>query len=221
MKAAVLQLRSTVEARFEIPLGFRKSPEREKIPSGIEAIDTLTSGGIPRGTFTEICGAASSGRTALVIALLGQATRQGECCVWVDTAGAFDPQSASAMGVELERLLWINCGGNAEHALKAVDLLIQSGGFGLVVMDLADTPEREARRIPLASWFRLRHAAERTGAALVAVARRINAGSCSELQLELEPQGPVWRGKLLAGMKTQLESRRQHRSRRAEFKVVR
>ena len=142
MKAAVLQLRSIVEARFEIPLGIRKSLERERIPSGIEAIDTLTAGGVPRGGLTEISGAASSGRTALVVALLGQATRAGECCVWVDTAGAFDPQSASEMGVDLDRLLWINCGGNAEHALKSVDLLIQSGGFGLVVMDLADTPER-------------------------------------------------------------------------------
>ena len=221
MKAAVLQLRSIVEARFEIPLGIRKSLERERIPSGIEAIDTLTAGGVPRGGLTEISGAASSGRTALVVALLGQATRAGECCVWVDTAGAFDPQSASEMGVDLDRLLWIHCGGNAEHALKSVDLLIQSGGFGLVVMDLADTPEREARRIPLASWFRLRHAAERTGAALVAVARNINAASCSELQLELQPLGPVWRGKLLAGLNTEAESRRQHRSRKAEFRVVR
>lgn len=221
MKAAVLQLRSIVEARFEIPLGIRKSLEKEKIPSGIEVIDTLTAGGVPRGGLTEISGTASSGRTALVVALLGQATRAGECCVWVDTAGAFDPQSASEMGVDLDRLLWINCGGNTEHALKSVDLLIQSGGFGLVVMDLADAPEREARRIPLASWFRLRHAAERTGAALVAVARNINAASCSELQLELQPLCPVWRGKLLAGLDTGAESRRQHRSRKAEFRVAR
>ncbi len=220
MKAAVLQLRSTVEARFEIPLGIRKSLEREKIASGIRAIDTLTLGGVPRGALTEISGTTSSGRTALVVALLGQATRAGECCVWVDTAGAFDPQSASEMGVDLDRLLWINCGGNAEHALKSADLLIQSGGFGLVIMDLADTPEREARRIPLASWFRLRHAAERTNAALVAVARHINAASCSELQLDLKPLGPIWRGKLLAGIDVEAESRRQHRSRKTEFRAV-
>jgi len=34
-------------------------------------------------------------------------------------------------------LLWVRCGHSAEHALKAADLLIQGGGFGLVVMDLA------------------------------------------------------------------------------------
>ena len=101
-----------------------------------------------------------------------------ECCAWIDTAGAFDPASALEAGVDLDRILWVNCGGNAEHALKSTDLLIQAGGFGLVVLDLADTPDATARRISLASWFRLRHAAERAGAALVTVERQINARSC-------------------------------------------
>ncbi len=46
----------------------------------------------------------------------------------------------------------MDCGGNARHALEATDLLIQAGGFGLVVLDLGDTPPETARRIPLASW---------------------------------------------------------------------
>ena len=125
--------------------------------------------------------------------------------------------------MDLERVLWVNCGGNAEHALKAVDLLIQAGGFGLVVLDLGDTPDKEARRIPLASWFRLRHAAERTGAALVAVERQINARSCSALQIEMRrgKQGAVWTGKLLRGLVAEAESRKHYRSRTAEFTAVR
>ena len=94
--------------------------------------------------------------------------------------------------MELSKLIWVRCGGHAEHALRAADLLIQAGGFGLVVLDLADTPDKEARRIPLASWFRLRHAAERTGAALVALERQINARSCSALQIEMRRRQPVW-----------------------------
>jgi recombination protein RecA len=86
---------------------------------------------------------------------------------------AFDPVLAVEAGVDLDRVLWVNCGGNAQHALKSTDLLIQAGGFGLVVLDMADTADAITRRIPLASWFRLRHAAERTGAALVAVERQI------------------------------------------------
>jgi hypothetical protein len=74
-----------------------------------------------------------------------------------------------------------------------------------------------ARRIPLASWFRLRHAAERTGAALVAVERQINARSCSTLQIEMRLKKPLWIGKLLRGIMAQAESRKHYRSQVVDF----
>src|SRR3978361_2088534 len=112
MGAAILQLRSDLKARFDVPINFTKRCDIRFIVTGVKAIDDLTSGGIPKGALTEICGIESTGRTALSIAVLGQATRQGECCAWIDAAGAFDPQSAAEMGVDLERVLWVNCGGN-------------------------------------------------------------------------------------------------------------
>ena len=123
--------------------------------------------------------------------------------------------------MDLDRVLWVNCGGNAQHALKSTDLLIQAGGFGLVVLDMADTQDAVARRIPLASWFRLRHAAERTGAALVAVERQINARSCSTLQIEMRLKKPLWIGKLLRGLMAQAESRKHYAARTTEFSAVR
>jgi recombination protein RecA len=219
--AAVIHLQSQLRTRFDAPFEIRKRLERKHISTGIPAIDRLTDGGIPRGTLTEICGTESTGRTALLFALLGQATRRGECCAWVDTGGAFDPLSAAEAGVDLDRVLWVNCGGNARHALKSADLLIQAGGFGLVVLDMADTPDAIARRIPLASWFRLRHAAERTEAALVAVERQINARSCSTLQIEMRLKKPLWIGKLLRGMMAQAESQKHYRTQVAEFSAVR
>src|SRR5579862_3409836 len=217
MGAAVLHLKSELQARFDVPFHVQNRPDRDQLSTGIPAIDRLTAGGIPRGTLTEICGTESTGRTALVFALLGQATQRGECCAWIDTAGAFDPASALEAGVNLDRVLWVNCAGNAQHALKSTDLLIQAGGFGLVVLDLADTPDSTARRISLASWFRLRHAAERTGAALVAVECQINARSCSALQIEMRRTKPLWIGKLLRGIAAQAESRKHYKSQFAEF----
>jgi hypothetical protein len=208
-------------SRFDVPFEVVKREERKQIPTGIAAIDKLTEGGIPRGTLTEICGTESTGRTALVFALLGEATQRGECCAWIDTGGSFDPVSAREAGVELDRVLWVNCGGNAQHALKSTDLLIQAGGFGLVVLDMADTPDATARRIPLASWFRLRHAAERTGAALVAMERQINARSCSTLQIEMRQKKPLWKGKLLRGVTARGISQKHYRSHVAEFSAVR
>ena len=204
----------------EIASGFRKHEDRAKFPTGIPAIDHLTAGGIARGALTEISGPPSSGRTSLLFAILGNATQQGECCAWIDTAGAFDPYSAAHAGADLERILWVNCAGNAEHALKAVDLLTQAGGFGLVVLDLADTPDRDVRRISLASWFRLRHAAERTGAALVVAESKINARSCSAVQIEMKRKRPLWIGKLLHGICAEAESRKNYRIHSAEFTAL-
>src|SRR5271156_2332438 len=164
-------------------------PAPEMVSSGIAAMDALT-GGLPRGCLTEVCGPASSGRTTLLLAALAAATRRGECCVLVDASDALDPQSAAAAGVELDRLLWVRCGENSpekslEQLLRTTDLLLESGGFGLIALDLGDLPEQAARRIPLTTWFRFRRAVEHTPTVLLAVERQSIAGSCSSLLIKL------------------------------------
>jgi recombination protein RecA len=168
-------------------------PAPEMVSSGITAMDALT-GGLPRGCLTEICGPASSGRTTLLLAALAAATRRGECCAVVDASDALDPQSAAAAGVELERLLWVRCGENSsekclEQLLRAADLLLESGGFGLIALDLGDLPQPAARRIPLTTWFRFRRAVEYTPTVLLAIERQSIAGSCSSILIKLGPQG--------------------------------
>src|SRR5207248_4048174 len=107
---------------------------------------------------------------------------------------AFDPASASAAGVRLDNLIWVRSAKNAEHALKAADLLIQGGGFGLVAMDLGDTPLATARRISLTSWFRLRRAVENTPTVFLAVARQSNAKTCASLTIECARERAAWSG---------------------------
>ena len=168
-------------------LAVRSTPEM--VSSGIAAMDALT-GGLPRGCLTEICGPASSGRTTVLLAALSAATRRGECCAVVDASDALDPQSAAAAGVVLDRLLWVRCGENSpqkslEQLLRATDLLLESGGFGLIALDLGDLPQPEARRIPLTTWFRYRRAVEHTPTVLLAIERYSIAGSCSSLLIKL------------------------------------
>jgi len=76
-----------------------------------------------------------------------------------------------------------------EQALRATDLLLESGGFGLIVLDLADLPLQAARRIPLTTWFRFRRAIEHTPTILLAIEQQPIAGSCSSLLLRLEVPG--------------------------------
>jgi RecA/RadA recombinase len=72
-----------------------------------------------------------------------------------------------------------------EQLLRATDLLLESGGFGLIVLDLADLPPQSARRIPLATWFRFRRAIEHKPTMLLAIEQHPIAGSCSSLLLQL------------------------------------
>jgi hypothetical protein len=186
-------LRTQLESEVGTPLVIRERLAPETLVTGIRELDALMHG-IPRGCLTELIGPASSGRTTAVISLMARATAAEEFCALIDTTGAFDPASAAAAGSDLMRLLWVRCGGDAERALKAADLIVQAGGFGLVVMDLADVPRFTARRISLTSWFRLRRAVENTPTALVAVSRESNAKSCASLTLEFAQGGPVWSG---------------------------
>jgi hypothetical protein len=72
-----------------------------------------------------------------------------------------------------------------EQALRVTDLLLQSGGFGMVAVDLGDIPFRNARRIPLTSWFRFQRAVENKPTVLLAITQAPCAQSCAALSLKL------------------------------------
>ena len=75
-----------------------------------------------------------------------------------------------------------------EQVLRVTDLLLESGGFGLIILDLADIPPQSARRIPLTTWFRFRRAVEHKPTILLAIEQHPIAGSCSSLLLQLGAQ---------------------------------
>lgn len=322
MQSSVLrtQIESVLSHRFPAALTPRSKPAPDTVPTGIAAVDALC-GGIPRGALTELCGAASTGRTSVLLSLLAGFTAR-ECCALIDACDAFHPESAAAAGVTLNRLLWVRCGaavsvaaadqppldsplhaaraqarslaavvrtrthlcgsrsvhvgpplqdvnaegnyyydesgtravpgsgfGHAvpdpgwlpvnrqsvpaeqvsdgrtkrfatraslqprvpsvsrrggapaarvsdfkrlEQALKATDLLLQSGGFGLIAVDLGDIRPEAARRVPLTSWFRFRRAIEDTSTALVVLEQQPYARTCASLVLDLERDAHAW-----------------------------
>ena len=49
-----------------------------------------------------------------------------------------------------------------DQALRVTDLLLQAGGFASIVLDMGSIEPEHALRVPLATWFRFRAAAERT-----------------------------------------------------------
>ena len=133
----------------------RALPDDRVAPTGVPALDTALGGGLRRGHLSEVVGERSTGRTTLVCQVMAAAAARGEITALVDTHDRFDPRSAAAAGVDLSRLLWIRDRGDAARALKAMNLVLQAGGFGVVVLDLADARGPAVRSFPPTTWMRL------------------------------------------------------------------
>ena len=307
-------LRLQIEAALSdrIPSALTPAPRviRPTAPSGIAALDERLGGGLPIGAISELTGPECSGRTSLALSFVAGLTEAGRVCAWVDVSDALDPESAAACGVDLERLLWVRCGREAEQlalpgmekpsgqseapradartemqvlrlrspaatsaqddnsfvasakcggvaqdesaflsaakwgglaqddnvfssvekfaprcaepqprvirknteqvpaaqqlsqtparrgrtakpwsrldqALRVTDLLLQGGGFSAIVLDMGSVAPEFALRVPLATWYRYRAAAERTQACVVLLTQRACAKSSAGVVLTL------------------------------------
>ena len=186
------EIESEITSRFGSAFKLHEKRPAEVISTGIPQIDSFTFGGLPRGAITEVFGPASSGRTSLMLSALAHAAEHQEICALVDTNNSFDPKSASQAEINFERLLWIRCANNLEHAFKSTDLLLQGGGFGLVVLDLGDVAGKDAKRIISSWWYRFRRTLEATPTALVVIAEDSCVRSCATLALELKQEIGLW-----------------------------
>src|SRR5438105_13687530 len=185
MQSVILRARLETVLSERIPSPFTDLDRRvfESVPTGIAPLDALT-GGLPRGAITEIFGPPSSGRTSAMVSIVTEATVSGEVCALVDGNDAFDPKSAAAAGLELQRLLWVRC-HKLDQVLKSTDLLLQGGGFGRIVMDLTDLPLSKVRSIPLASWFRFQRTIEKTPTVLLVMSPESIVKSAAALVLRM------------------------------------
>jgi hypothetical protein len=172
----------------QVHLGRTATEPIRRLPSGLAGIDALLDGGVPRGRVSELCGAASCGKTSLLFTMLAAVTQGGEVAAYVDLADALHPQSAAYAGVDLRRLLWVRP-RSAIDGMRCTELLLHAGGFAAVACDLgAGLP----RAWPGPLWLRLRRAAERSHAALIIVGPQRVAGTCAVLGLGVRPAGWRW-----------------------------
>lgn len=181
-KAAI---EADIATRFGEAFKVHQKEASETLSTGVAEVDALT-GGIPRGAISEIFGPRSSGRTSLLYSMLAYATAHDEICALVDTSDVFAPAAAAKAEIDFDRLLWIRCAGNLEHAFKATDLLLHAGGFGLVILDLGDVAGKDARRIISSWWYRFRRTVENRPTALTVISEEACTRSCAALALELK-----------------------------------
>jgi len=216
-----LQIERAVEHRFPSALTPTPRTIRDVAPTGVGAVDALLEGGLPVGAISEILGPDSSGRTSLSLAFVARRTENEQLCAWVDLADAFDPESAAANGVVLSHLLWVRCKPTAQglktkpwsrldQALRATDLLLQVGGFGAIVLDLGGMALEHGMRIPLATWFRFRQAADRTRCCLVVLSQADFTQSSAAAVLECARQNAEQAGgTILRGFDYSVQRKRE------------
>jgi hypothetical protein len=183
------------------------------IPFDITPLDTLLGrgllkGGLPRGQVSELAGPHSSGRTTLLHHVIGAATRGGEIAALIDTCDRLDVGSASAAGIDLDRLLWIRGEASAsgpslperivDRAIKALNLVLQAGGFAVVAIDLADIHPRVIKSLPFTTWLRLQRIVEGSDTACLLVTPEPLARSAGGLTVMCTGQA-TWSGQTARG----------------------
>lgn len=312
--AAALRLQIESALADRIPSALTPAPRvlRPTAPTGVAALDDRLGGGLPLGAISELTGPEGSGRTSLALSFVSGLTDVGRVCAWIDVSDALDPESAAAAGVDLDRLLWVRCGREAQQlplpgfaedspvegreaqptirrmsseavplqpvtsnlhpdaakrqpavrqdprcaepqptirrksseavplqpatcnlqagaakrqlavrqdrkpwtrldqALRAADLLLQGGGFSAIVLDMGSVAPEFALRVPLATWFRYRAAAERTQASVILLTQQACTKSSAGLVLTLAPAGILSEGEtVLTGAAYRVEIARE------------
>lgn len=343
---AASQLRIAIESQLSQRIPSALTPvirvNTAHAPTGVSLLDDLLQG-LPMGAVSEVTGIHGSGRTALAHAAISTATQAGQVVAWVDVSCAFDPESAAANLVKLNRMLWVRCGqkghaaahgavshsaarfsaapqtsrvaqgGGSPHprseerglseavnallaspakhrrdrvtgtpgapnrvlqqpaaprnrlsarieqagtdrqpsrrgayvldqkerftapvvqaypslttpgqrpqaskpwdridqALRVTDLLLQAGGFSIIVLDLADIAAEFVSRVPMATWFRFRAGAEQAQSALLVLTQHLCTGSSAALVLKTQGLGATECATYFPGLRFSVEVGRQ------------
>ena len=176
------------------------------IPTGMAELDARLEGGIPRGHVSEVVGPRSSGRLAILVSALAAATLRGEAVALIDPLDMFDPVSASACGLDFQRMLWIRGEASSsarvslsceygtlqkslDRAVKALNIVLQAGGFGVVVLDLGEVAAQTIKRLPYTTWLRLHRVIEGSETACVLIGSEPIARSAGGVTVQLAPGG--------------------------------
>lgn len=208
-RATLESLLRTRKLDSTLTTALPQAPQSDDVvPTGMAGLDGHLFGGFPRGQISEIVGPRSSGRTSLAQSTLAGLTARGEPVALIDTLDRWDPAMLAAQGADLSRLLWVRgpsfaVGSGAaspafrgrqslvaqalDRAIKAVTLVLHAGGFGLVVLDLADVPLPVLRDLPFTTWRRLHRMIEAGSTACVIVGTEPMGRSAGGVCIRLEP----------------------------------
>ena len=105
------------------------------------AVGESLSSIVPTGRLVELSTPSTgpSARTSTAVSLLAHAQQQGETAVWLQPQGGpLYPPDLGEAGIDLDALVVIHVPASSgpHGACKAAELLLRSGAFGMLVLDL-------------------------------------------------------------------------------------
>lgn len=147
------------------------------------------------GRLVEVSSGPRTAALTLTLRLVVEAQRLGEPVAWITgRASSFFPPDARAAGVDLDALvvIWVHGAfpprsprGDGAPAFHAADLLVRSGGFGLIVLDLGRKID-----LPMAMQTRLAGLARKHQTAILCLTEKSSdersLGSLVSLRVETE-----------------------------------
>lgn len=170
---------------------FESILEPEGRVSELSQWNIILGQGFRKGSVGEIVGGASSGRTALALALAARVSRE-DLVAWIDPLDRFSPQAAFQAGVEFQNLVWLRGQPEKERpladAIGAAQALAAASLFDIVVLDFADVPERLLKALPTAWNMRLLRAFESTETACIVLTRAHWGASPRGLSIRLRTE---------------------------------
>ena len=105
------------------------------IPTGSLSLDVaLGVGGMPRGRIVESYGPPGCGKTTLGLHMIKEAQGTGGLAAYIDLEHSLDLTYASAIGVDVPRLL-LSQPSSGNEGLKIVDELTLSGTIDIIIVD--------------------------------------------------------------------------------------
>lgn len=150
-------------------------------PPGWPELEVVLPGGVPRGKVTEWAGPRSAGKTAVLRRMVSAIREAGVGAAYVDGTGTLAPASwiFGRPGPDGPPPFWVVRPPAPPGVLAAVEELLRSGAFGLVIAEGADWS-----RAPV---IRLQRLAREASAALIAVVDRAGRVPLAGCRVEFSP----------------------------------
>jgi recombination protein RecA len=130
--AGILNKANKDSGNIAFVLGDDDSDDPSKIidwvPSGNDQLDIImgnrADSGYPVGRITEVTGLEGSGKTLLAMHALAETQKKGGLAVFIDTESSLDINFVKAIGVDVNKLLYISC-DMVEEIFDCMEMLIE------------------------------------------------------------------------------------------------